>query len=59
MNLPQAMNAIANGAPAVVSVIGRRYTADELQPKMIGGHAAVFKNVGMTKVEREGEWRVE
>lgn len=59
MNLTQAMSAIANGAPAVVSFLGKRYTAEELQPRMIGGHAAVFNDVGMTKDETKGEWRVE
>ncbi|MEK5109903.1 hypothetical protein MHI57_24890 [Cytobacillus sp. FSL K6-0129] len=59
MNLTQAMNALANGAPAVVSVSGKRYTAVELKPRMLSEHVAIFNDVGMTKVEREREWRIE
>lgn len=59
LGLTQAMNALANGAPAVVSVSGKRYTADELQPRMLSEHVAIFNDVGMTEVERKKEWRVE
>ncbi|NYV67621.1 hypothetical protein HYI36_20285 [Bacillus sp. Gen3] len=58
MLLTQAIHATLNGH-TVVSTIGRRYTAEELQPKMLGEHAAVFNDVGMTAEERKGEWRVE
>ena len=59
LGLTQAINALANGSPAVVSVAGKRYTADELKPRMLSEHVAIFNDVGMTKVEREREWRVE
>lgn len=59
MTLVQAIHALTEGATAAVSVIGKRYTVAELAPKMIGGHACVFNNVGMTKGEREGEWRID
>ncbi|WP_102271340.1 hypothetical protein [Cytobacillus massiliigabonensis] len=66
MTLVEAIRALTNGATAVVSASGkspgfpgRRYTAAELAPKMIGENAAVFNNVGMSEAERKGEWRVE
>lgn len=58
MKLTKAIHVVASGA-AVVSAIGRRYTAAELAPKLLGKHAASFNSVGMTKAEREGEWRIE
>lgn len=57
--LTEAMRKLTEGVPAVVSVIGKRYMAAELAPKMLGERAVVYSNVGMTKAEREGEWRVE
>lgn len=59
VTLTQAMSELTNGAKAVVSVIGKRYTAVELAPKMLGARACVFNNVGMTEAERKGEWRVD
>lgn len=59
MNLVEAIRALTNGAPAVVSAAGKRYTADELAPKMIGEKACVYNSVAMTEAERKGEWRVE
>lgn len=58
LGLTQAMNALANGAPAVISVAGKRYTADELQPRMLSEHVAIFNDVGMTENERKKGWRV-
>lgn len=57
--LTEAILAVVDGASAIESVIGKRYTAEELQSKKLGGHAAVFNDVGMSKKECEGEWRVE
>lgn len=59
LGLTQAVNALANGAPAVISVAGKRYTADELKPRMLSEHVAVFNDVGMTENERKKGWRIE
>lgn len=59
LGLTQAMNALANGAPAVISVAGKRYTADELKPRMLSERVAIFNDVGMTENERKKGWRVE
>lgn len=60
MGLVEAVRALTNGATAVVSVIGKRYTAAELAPiNFIGKHAVSYNNVGMTEAERKGEWRIE
>ncbi|MEH7521741.1 hypothetical protein V7149_00440 [Bacillus sp. JJ1503] len=59
MNLVEAISELTTSTPAVVSVIGKRYTAAELAPRMIGEKACVFNVVGMTEAERKGEWRVE
>lgn len=59
LGLTQAMNALANGAPAVISVIGKRYTAVDLQPRMLSELVAIFNDVGMTEIERKKGWRVE
>lgn len=60
LNLVQAIRKLTEGkVTAIVSVIGKRYTTAELQPKMLGGHACVINSVGMTEAERKGEWRVE
>ena len=59
MGLTEAIHALVDGkGNVIVSVIGKRYTVAELQPKKIGARAAVINDVGMTKVERRGEWRV-
>ncbi len=60
MGLTEAIHALVDEkGNAMVSEIGNRYTVAELQPKKIGGHAAVINDVGLTKVERRGAWRVE
>jgi hypothetical protein len=58
MNLTQAIIALTRGATAVVSVLGKRYTAAELAPKQLGQSAVVFNRVGMTEAERKGEWKI-
>ncbi|MEK3887312.1 hypothetical protein [Bacillus sp. FSL K6-3431] len=55
LGLTKAIEATTQGK-TVVSVIGKRYTAAQLNGKMLGKHAAVFDDVGMAKREREGEW---
>lgn len=60
MGLIEAMHALVDGkGNVIVSVIGKRYTVAELQPKKIGGHAAVINDVGLTKIERRGAWKIE
>lgn len=60
MGLTEAIHALVDGkGNAIVSEIGNRYTVAELEPKKIGGHAAVINDVGFTKVERRGAWKVE
>lgn len=60
MGLTEAIHVLVEGkGNAIVSEIGNRYTKAELQPKKLGAYAAVSNNVGMTKVERRGVWRVE
>lgn len=57
--LTEAIIAVVNGATSIISgVSGKRYTAEELQPKKLGGRVAVFNDLGMTKKEREGGWQV-
>jgi hypothetical protein len=57
--LVQAIRKLIEGkATAIVSVVGKRYTTTELQPKMLGGHACVINSAGMTEAERKGEWQV-
>ena len=59
MGLTEAIHALVDGkGNAIVSEIGNRYTKAELQPKKIGKYAAVSNDVGMTKEERKGAWRV-
>lgn len=59
LTLVQAIRKLTEGnASAIVSVIGKRYTTAELQPKMIGLRACVCSSAGMTEAERKGEWRV-
>jgi len=58
MLLTQAIHALVDGAPAIVSVIGKRYTIAELAPKKLGDHVAVFNDVGMKKEEMKGDWIV-
>jgi len=60
MGLTEAIHALIDDkGTTIVSEIGVRYTKAELQPKKLGSRAAVSNDVGMTKVERRGEWRVE
>jgi len=60
MGLTEAIHVIVDGkANAIVSEIGKRYTRAELQPKKLGRYAARINDVGLTKVERRGAWRVE
>ncbi len=60
MGLTEAIHALVDGkGNAMVSEIGNRYTVAELLPKKIGEYAARFNDVGLTKVERRGAWRVE
>jgi len=60
LGLTKAIEATTQGhAVAIVSYIGKRYTAEEINGKMLGKHAAVFDDVGMTKKEREGAWRID
>ncbi len=60
MGLTKAINALVDGkGSAIISEVGNRYTVAELQPRKLGGQAAVFNDVGMSKIERRGEWRVE
>lgn len=60
MGLTEAIHALVDGrGNAIVSEIGNRYTVAELQPKKIGEYAARINDVGLTKVERRGAWRVE
>lgn len=59
MGLIEAIHALVDGkGNAIVSEIGNRYTVAELQSKKIGGHAAVINDVGLTKIERKGAWRI-
>ncbi len=57
VGLTEAIHAIIDGqADAIVSVIGKRYTRAELEPRKLGTQAAVFNDVGMTREERKGTW---
>jgi hypothetical protein len=58
MNLTEAVISLSKGATAVVSVLGKRYTAVELAPKQLGQSAVVFNRVGMTEAERKGDWKI-
>ena len=60
MGLTEAIHAIVDGqADAIVSVIGKRYTKAELAPRKLGTQSAIFNDVGMTKEEYKGAWRIE
>ncbi|MFS0643865.1 hypothetical protein [Siminovitchia sp. 179-K 8D1 HS] len=60
MGLTEAIHAIIDERTnAIVSVVGKRYTKAELQPKKLWKYAAVIKDLGMTKEEQKGMWRVE
>ncbi len=60
MTIVQAVRNLTEGnSSAIVSVVGKRYTTAELQPKMIGEQACVFNRAGMTEAERKGAWSVE
>lgn len=58
--LTEAIHALIDGqAHSIVSIIGKRYTKAELEPKKLGKYAAVIIDVKMTKEERKGAWKVE
>lgn len=60
IGLTEAIHALIDGkACTIVSVIGKRYTRMELEPKKLGKYAAVIIDVKMTKEERKGAWRIE
>lgn len=58
--LTEAIHALIDGqAVAIVSITGKRYTRSELEPKKLGSYASVINDVGMTKEERKGAWRID
>ena len=60
MGLTEAIHALIDEkASAIMSIVGKRYEKSEMNPKKLGERAAVFDNVGMTKEERRGAWKVE
>lgn len=60
MGLTEAIHALVDGkGSAIISDAGKRYEKSEMNPKKLGERAAVFNNVGMTKEERRGAWKVE
>lgn len=58
MKLLEAINAVA-AEHAVVSAIGKRYTAADLAPTWYGNHYASCNIAGMTSIEIKGEWRID